>query len=302
MSEIYTVGFDGSAESRRALMWAAAEAELSGATVRAVSCYTVPPVPGPWVPAVPYDAKTIRDATSNDLGTAVQSARLYHPSVTFEERVVYGAPRAQLVAEAADSTLLVVGSSGAGAGESWLLGSVAHSAARTSDCPVVIVPATSSHDPSGRIVVGTDGSPAATAAVMWAVDEADRRNAELVVVHAWDYPYSSELGSPEAFDLTRVDAALVLEDAVAKCRDRGRVPVDGRLVNGAPAKAILEASADAELVVVGSRGRGGFRSLLFGSVAHTVAAHAACPVVVVRAVPQEHSGTRQDAALVRQAG
>lgn len=287
MSEIYTVGFDGSPESRRALMWAAAEAELSGATVRGVACYTTPPVVGPWVAAVPYDAKTIREATVADLSGAVESARLHHPSVSFEERVVYGAPRTQLVAEAAGSALLVVGSSGAGAAESWLLGSVAHSAARRSDCPVVIVPRTAPRDPSGRIVVGTDGSPAAAAAVLWAVDEADRRDADLVVLHAWDYPYSSEMESPEAFDFTRVDAALVLEEAVTQCRDRGRCDVSGRLVNGAAAKAIVEESDGADLVVVGSRGRGGFRSLLFGSTAHTVAEHAVCPVVIVRAVTPE---------------
>jgi nucleotide-binding universal stress UspA family protein len=302
MREIYTVGFDGSMEARRALMWAAAEAELSGATVRGVSCYTVPPVVGPWVPALPYDAKTIRDATAEDLSGAMQSARLAHPSVSFDEQVVYGAPPSQLVAEAADSTLLVVGNSGVGAAGSWLFGSVAHAAARTSSCPVVIVPRTTPQESTGRIVVGTDGSLSADAAVLWAVDEADRRNAELVVVHAWEYPYSSELGSPQAYDLTRVDAALVLERSVEQCRDRGGGTVDGRLVEGPAAKALLDASADADLVVVGSRGRGGFRSLLFGSVAHTVAAHSTRPVVVVRAVTAGRRNTSEGAVFARQGG
>jgi nucleotide-binding universal stress UspA family protein len=148
--------------------------------------------------------------------------------------------------------------------------------------------------------VGTDGSASAHAAVLWAVDEADRRDAELVIVHAWEYPYSTELGSPEAFDMTRVDAALLLEDAVATARDRGRGTVSGRLVNGAPAKAILDEAAGADLVVVGSRGRGGFRSLLFGSVAHRVAEHAPCPVVIVRAVTPEQDRDAEHGALAGQ--
>nr|WP_205528367.1 universal stress protein [Desertimonas flava] len=86
-------------------------------------------------------------------------------------------------------------------------------------------------------------------------------------------------------DLTRVDAALVLDRALERCRDRGRGAVRGELVEGPPARSLLEHADHADLVVVGSRGRGGFRSLLFGSVAHRVAEHAACPVVVVRAKP-----------------
>ncbi len=283
MNETYTVGYDGSPQARRAVMWAAAEAERSGAAVEVVGCYTLPTtITSPWMPIVPYDDAAIRAATTDHVDAVIDQARQHYPTVEFTPRVIAGSPRTQLVEAAADSTLLVVGSTGAGAVESWLLGSVAHAAARTSPCPVVIVPNTEQAAQHNTVVVATDGSDAANDALVWAIDEADRRDAELVVVHAWDYPYGTELSSPTVHDLIRVDAALVLDDAVRRCRDRGRSPVRGELVLGPASKAILDHADGADLVVVGSRGRGGFRSLLFGSVAHTVVEHAACPVVVIR--------------------
>jgi nucleotide-binding universal stress UspA family protein len=284
MTGTYTVGYDGSPPSRQAVMWAAAEAELTGATVDVVGCYALATAVSPWMPVVPYDVDTVRAATDDDIRAMIDVARLAHPAARFTAHTVAGSARTQLVAEAADSALLVVGSTGAGAAESWLLGSVAYAAARTSPCPVVIVPGTDPGPRRGTIVVGTDGSEAANHALVWATDEADRRNAELVVVHAWDYPYGTELSSPTVHDLTRVDAALVLDDAVRRCRERGRGPVRGELVQDRPSKAILDHADRADLVVVGSRGRGGFKSLLFGSVAHTVVEHTPCPVVVVRPV------------------
>ena len=288
MSQRFTVGYDGSAESQCAVDWAAAEAELTGATVRVVACYTVPVVVSPWMPTVPLDERTIESATADDVRVAVELAHKRSPDVHFDERVVRGSPRVQLVAEASDSALLIVGSTGAGAAESWLLGSVAHAAARTSPCPVVIVPRVNA-PAHNKIVVAADGSDTAHAALLWATDEADRRNAELVVVHAWNYPYSDELSSATVHDLIRLDANLVLEEAVRTCRDRGRGPVRGLLVQGAPANAILDEATHADLIVVGSRGRGGFRSLLFGSVAHTVTEHAPCPVAVIRGPDADHA-------------
>jgi nucleotide-binding universal stress UspA family protein len=282
MNETYTVGYDGSAASHRAIMWAAAEAELTGAAVSAVSCYQTPMVPSPWMVPVAYDDALIRQTVAESLAAAVAKARELHPDVRFDERVEPGAPSRLLVEVARDSALLVVGSTGAGAAESWLLGSVAHAVARTSHCPVAIVPSREPGTATNTVVVGIDGSPAADEALIWAVDEADRRDAELVVVHAWEYPYGTELASPTVLYMTRVDAALVLDAALERCRDRGRGPICGELVEGNAAEAIVEHAHRADLVVVGSRGRGSFRSLLFGSVAHRVSEHAPCPVVIVR--------------------
>jgi nucleotide-binding universal stress UspA family protein len=287
MTMTYTVGCDGSTEAQRAVMWAATEAEFTGATVDVVACYTLPMVISPWTPIAPYNEDTVRAAATKDLEAAIELGRQRHPTVSFTSRVVYGEPRFQLVAEAAESALLVVGSTGAGAAKSFILGSVAHAVARASVCPVVIVPRAAPRPSTGAIVVGTDGSDAANEALIWATDEADRRDAELVVVHAWDYPYGTELSSSTVHDVVRVDAAIVLDDAVRRCQERGRSPVRGELVQQPPSKAILAEADRADLVVVGSRGRGGFRALLLGSVAHTVIAHSSCPVVVVRRASTE---------------
>ena len=90
-----------------------------------------------------------------------------------------------------------------------------------------------------------------------------------------------------AWDLTRIDAALELEAAVRVARDRRRGPVEDRLVQGRTAFQLIEEARDADLVVVGSRGRGAVRSLLFGSVAQEVSARASCPTVIVNAPPRE---------------
>jgi nucleotide-binding universal stress UspA family protein len=278
-----TVGYDGSPAAQRAIRWAAVEAARRLATVKVVSCYSVPIVVGPWIPSVPVDEDGIREEVTADLGRTMKAVAADHPHVRFEKVVVRGAPRDQLVAQAEGSDLLVVGSSGAGEVESWLLGSVAHAVCRTSPCPVVIVPSQGAMPVAGRLVVGYDGSPAAGAAIDWAVDEADRRDAELLVLHVWRYPYSDDSDGDEARDFTRVDAGLVLDGGVERAQARSRGPVKGELVEAPPADGLLGAASEADLVVLGSRGHGGIYSSLFGSVAHSVARYSPCPVVVVRA-------------------
>jgi len=138
-----------------------------------------------------------------------------------------------------------------------------------------------------KIVVGTDGSSIADAALDWAYDEAARWGAELTVVHAWSYPYAyggARVSIEEPPEVVKLDAAKLLESASVALRERkgGDVAIHPRLAAGAPARMLMEEAKDADLLVVGSRGHGGFLSLLLGSTAHQVAQHASCPVVVVR--------------------
>lgn len=136
-----------------------------------------------------------------------------------------------------------------------------------------------------RIVVGIDGSDNAARALRWAVGEARLRHAELEVVHAWHQPYAGgytyEIGTydPGAFE----EAARITLDSAVESVDAGDLaqPVQRTLVGGSAAEVILTAAKDADLVVVGSRGRGGFAGLLLGSVSQQVAHQATCPVVVV---------------------
>jgi nucleotide-binding universal stress UspA family protein len=141
---------------------------------------------------------------------------------------------------------------------------------------------------TNTILVGVDGSAASRAALEWAVEEARLRNARLHVVHTWTLPvsaYAAPVGAVldgEVLDGVR-DAAEQLVSAVLDDVDAGGVEVDRSVVEGSPAASLLEAAENADLLVVGSRGRGGFAGLLLGSVSQQCAQHAPCPVVIVRA-------------------
>ena len=136
-----------------------------------------------------------------------------------------------------------------------------------------------------RIVVGVDGSEAAREALQWGVDEARRRNATVEAVYAWHQPYltgyaeMAEIGIDEFAS----DAQQILDATVDAVDATGIEPVVRRLVTGNAASALVEAAKGATLVVVGSRGRGGFTGLLLGSVGQQVAHHAPCPVVIIPA-------------------
>ncbi|MBS3941421.1 MAG: universal stress protein [Actinobacteria bacterium] len=144
-----------------------------------------------------------------------------------------------------------------------------------------------------RIVVGVDGSPASRQALSWAAGEAALRGAVLDVVHVHDptpvyevyrYPY----GLPTAVDQERHDeemeryAVKLLAEMVGELDQRLHTRVEQRvIVSPRPARALLEHAAGADLLVLGSRGHGGFAGLLLGSVSNQCVHHATCPVVVV---------------------
>jgi len=135
-----------------------------------------------------------------------------------------------------------------------------------------------------RIVVGVDGSPSSCEALRWAADEARRAGALLEVVTSWEFPttYGWVPPYPPDFD-PGGDARRVLEDTVAEVLgEHPDVALDMRVVEGHAAPVLVEESRGAMLLVVGSRGHGGFTGMLLGSVSEHCVHHAACPVTVVR--------------------
>jgi nucleotide-binding universal stress UspA family protein len=137
---------------------------------------------------------------------------------------------------------------------------------------------------SGRIVVGVDGSPHSAEALRWAVGQARLTGQQVDAVITWRVPVSWGEGAAILVTLDwEGDATRRLENTIAEVvgpADTDRV--SQRVVMGHPTQVLLDATADADLVVVGSRGRGGFTGMLLGSVSHSVVSQAACPVVVVR--------------------
>jgi len=135
------------------------------------------------------------------------------------------------------------------------------------------------------IVVGVDGSPASRRALAWAIDEARLRDDEVVAVHAWTFPVALAPGG--AFAMTpnvdfRADAVEFLEMAIRDVTGGANdVTIKRQVVQGGAAPALLKASEDADMLVIGSRGLGGFGGLMLGSVGQQCAHHAPCPVVII---------------------
>ncbi|MEO7125018.1 MAG: universal stress protein [Nakamurella sp.] len=139
---------------------------------------------------------------------------------------------------------------------------------------------------SGRIVVGVDGSPGSLAALRFALAEARLRDAEVQALCAWHYldTFGGPEVLPEGYDL-RAEAERTVNDAVAAVdpAERAGVLVTPSTPHGSPAQVLLDAAAGADLLVVGTRGHGGFTGLLLGSVSAQCVHHAPCPVVVIPA-------------------
>ena len=139
------------------------------------------------------------------------------------------------------------------------------------------------------IVVGIDGSPESRETLLWAVAEAKLRGAALRVVHAWAFPYVAAgpgldpvLDGQMIDDIHRGAEELVERELSALGDEAAGVDIERAVVEGAPAPALIEAAKGADLLVVGSRGHGGFAGMLLGSVGQQLSHHAPCPLVIVR--------------------
>lgn len=141
-----------------------------------------------------------------------------------------------------------------------------------------------SSTPAGRIVVGVDGSPTSVRALRWAAGQAAVTGAQVHAVMAWMPPSDYALGSGYVADVGWAeDTAAVLEKTIEEALDGDAAEqVERRVVRGHPAQVLLDAAVGADLLVVGSRGHGGFTGMLLGSVSQHLVAHAPCPVLVVR--------------------
>ena len=141
-----------------------------------------------------------------------------------------------------------------------------------------------------RIVVGIDGSPESKETLLWAVAEAKLRGAALRVVHAWAFPYIAAgpgldpMLDGQMIDDARRSAEELVERELSELGDEAAgVDIERTVVEGAAAPALIEAAEGSDLLVVGSRGHGGFSGLLLGSVSQQCSHHAPCPLVIVRA-------------------
>ncbi|WKU05298.1 universal stress protein [Micromonospora sp. HUAS LYJ1] len=284
MNRQVVVGVDGSPASLAAAEQAAHAAVLRGASLHLVHGYLHPL--GYGVPLNPYDLGVpapSEEAQRMLERTAAELADRWS-GLTVQARQVAGGAGATLVEESRRADLVVVGSRGLGGFTGLLLGSVGAQVAAHAHCPVLVVrPETPAGRPDGPVLVGVDGSPAAGVAADQAAAEAVRRGVPLVLVHVGPAPQEGDGADAEQAEAAyRAHAVRLLAEASAAVRaDHPDVVLREHPVRAVGvAQGLVEASATASVLAVGTRGRGGFTGLLLGSVSQAVVQHAHCPVLV----------------------
>ncbi|MET7472085.1 universal stress protein [Micromonospora sp. NPDC005686] len=279
------VGYDGSADAAVALNWALDEAGRSGRPVRLAYVFewlTVTGWVGPAVAPGVWPDETARQQVEELVRKAAADAAAERPGLTVHGEVFDGPPALVLQERSAGAGMLVLGSRGHGGFGGLLAGSTAVSVTAHAHCPVVVV-RDGQAATSGPVVVGSDGSESALRALGFAVERAAQRDVPLRVLRAWEPP--GERWVPPDFDPERVAASerAAAEAELAPWRASfPDVPVGIEAVPGSASALLVEASRSAQLVVVGSRGRGGLRGMLLGSVSQQLIQHSHCPVAVVR--------------------
>ncbi|MGD1173210.1 universal stress protein [Mycobacterium seoulense] len=278
---------DGSAASDAAVAWGTREAVMRGLPVTLM--HAVPPVVVGWPVGQLYadmpewqqdSAQHVIDQARKVLRATLGDSE--PPEVRTE--TVYSAIVPALIEASKDAWMLVAGSQGLGALGRLLLGSVTAGLLHYAHCPVAVIHSEEGAvpDSTAPVVLGIDGSPASEAATALAFDEASRRGVGLVALHVW-----SDVG---VFPILGMDwhdrekeGQEILGERLAGWQERyPDVHVERKLFCDKPSEWLLQESERAQLLVVGSRGRGGFPGMLLGSVSSAVAQSARIPVLVVR--------------------
>ncbi|MFW5418792.1 universal stress protein [Nocardiopsis sp. CNT-189] len=278
---------DGKRGSLRALDWAADEARLRGRRLRIVHAFDWPLYHSTPHGLAGFDIEEYGRRVTRD---AEERARERTPEVEVESVHVTGDVAPVLLEESRRAELIAIGSRSLGTVSAVLVGSTALELLAFASCPVAVVPDREPRAPVGRVTVGVDGSAPARAAAAWAFGAAAERGAELRAVTVPRRVTRARFGAPEepaegaGEDPAVEEAHRMLSESIAGERElHPGVLVEEAVEAGHAAEVLCARAEDADLLVVGTRGRGGFTGLLLGSVSQAVLSHSPCPVVAVRA-------------------
>ncbi|HCK79120.1 MAG TPA: universal stress protein UspA [Actinobacteria bacterium] len=295
------VGINDSSDARAAVHWAIAEARVCGCAVVLThtwiaDSYSLPAIAG----AIPDGTLTgaanreIQGAAQAWLDTTVLEVAAQAP-VPVSGALGEGSAAGFLLSLAPSASMLVVGSRGHSTAARWMTGSTSAQVAHHCPIPVVVVREGDKEQNDrptanfcGPVVVGVDGSASSLAALRAAHEFAAEHHLALQVVHSWQPPLSGTLmGNSESFDLSTAaqfdEGWRTLHESLSALQTSTPVvPMTEQLQRGSAAAALIAASQQASLTVVGARGRGGFLGLLLGSVSSAVLHHAHSPVMIVR--------------------
>jgi nucleotide-binding universal stress UspA family protein len=284
------VGVDGSPGSNGAVQWAARTAELRNVSLTLV--HVVPPTAGAWLDSSLLPAwmhaqrERGRQVLDDALEVAQDSCQL--DSTEIHSEMPSDTSVGALVDLSKDADLIVTGCLGTGTLRGRHLGSVSSGLVYHARCPVAIVhngvPLKS--DTAAPVLLGIDGSPESESATAIAFDEASRRKVGLVALHAWSdvcvFDSVHDMHGARWPELKSIEDETLAERLAGWSERYPDVPVRRVVVRGQPASQLVDQSESAQLVVVGSHGRGGFAGMLLGSVSAAVVLLARVPVIVAR--------------------
>ena len=283
------VGVDGTEGSVEALRWAAHEAARRSCPLHVMTGAELPVAVEAGLVGSGSATGSAMDSIVSEYEAVnqrgVNLARSFGLDVEVTGETGRGAPPNPLGGAAHADDIKVKGATTPPGRLTEVLGSVATVVSHRAHCPVVVVHGSDRKDANlGRIAVGVDGSACGELALGWAIEEALRCNAELILVHGWTYPYHGlRHNGADARDDMKLDAMRTLEATARIVAEHApSLRCHSIISEQSPAKAIIDAGKEADLLVVGSRGHGGFSALLLGSVSRTVLQHSPVPVAVIR--------------------
>lgn len=290
--DIIVCAVDGSDASKTAAKWAANTAVKRGIPLRLVSSYSMPQflyAEGMVPPQELYE--DLEAETLEKIEEAKKVAVDFVPDVDVSHQIEEGSPIDMLLDLSEQCTMIVMGSRGLGGLSGMVMDSVSAAVVSHASCPVVVVREdnhVTEETKYGPVVVGVDGSGVSQKAIENAFKEADARGAELIAVHTWmDMQVQASLAGLSAaqqqWQVVEEEQNALLGHRLAGWQERfPDVKVTKVVTRDRPVRALADASEGAQLLVVGSHGRGGFKGMLLGSTSRALLQAAPCPMMVVR--------------------
>ena len=290
--DIIVCAVDGSDASKTAAKWAANTAVKRGIPLRLVSSYSMPQflyAEGMVPPQELYE--DLEAETLEKIEEAKKVAVDFVPDVDVSHQIEEGSPIDMLLDLSEQCTMIIMGSRGLGGLSGMVMGSVSAAVVSHASCPVVVVREdnhVTEETKYGPVVVGVDGSGVSQKAIENAFKEADARGAELIAVHTWmDMQVQASLAGLSAaqqqWQVVEEEQNALLGHRLAGWQERfPDVKVTKVVTRDRPVRALADASEGAQLLVVGSHGRGGFKGMLLGSTSRALLQAAPCPMMVVR--------------------
>jgi nucleotide-binding universal stress UspA family protein len=296
MHSTIVVGIDGTEDGLRAVDYAAVEAQATSSHLLLVHVVALTPTSMP-LPTSSEDVLRRAGERAVEIALARALSAGMEP-VDVRVRIVSGPVSTTLISATKQASLMVLGRRGLSGLDRVFAGSSSTGVSARAACPVVVVPhAWSLGRPYARVVVGVDGSARSLPALALAVAEASSRSAELLVVHAWQPPIPYYVDAAEIQDVVdscRQTAELAVCETLAGWSEQHPdITITKVFETRHPVEALVAHSAQADLVVIGTRGGGGIPGLALGSVARAVVAGSCSPVLLVRRGPRTLAGVER---------